>query len=317
MTQQVTFTQGVGGDGSTYSDAAAPAVGGLANGGHRDYFFPLLQQLIVVANFLVARAQAAADAATSAVNAPGTSATTASAVSVSAGSRSIVLNELNKAYVKGQRVSVASNANPLNAVSGPITAFVPSTGAMTINVDTTSGTGSFSDGIISLAATGGVPTTRQISTAGLATGGGDLTVNRVINVIASSAADIRAGTRKDATVTPGDITDSLADVTLQFGTSISTIGDTILDANKFTNGRITMSGNSVLPNISNATPGTYRITFVQDNVGGRDLTSWGNAYQAVGGRPTLSSAPGASTYFYIDVINTGLMIVSAIKGATN
>lgn len=49
---------------------------------------------------------------------------------------------------------------------------------------------------------GAVPTTLTITGAGLATGGGDLTVNRVITVPKASSADVAAGTRDDAAVTP-------------------------------------------------------------------------------------------------------------------
>lgn len=49
---------------------------------------------------------------------------------------------------------------------------------------------------------GAVPTTLTITGAGLATGGGDLTTNRVITVPKASSADVAAGTRDDAAITP-------------------------------------------------------------------------------------------------------------------
>lgn len=49
---------------------------------------------------------------------------------------------------------------------------------------------------------GAVPTTRTITGAGLATGGGDLTTNRTITVPKASSADVAAGTRDDAAITP-------------------------------------------------------------------------------------------------------------------
>lgn len=49
---------------------------------------------------------------------------------------------------------------------------------------------------------GAVPTTLTVTGAGLATGGGDLTTNRVITVTKASAAEVGAGVRDDVAVTP-------------------------------------------------------------------------------------------------------------------
>ncbi len=49
---------------------------------------------------------------------------------------------------------------------------------------------------------GAVPTTRQILTAGLATGGGDLVADRTVTVLKASAGDVAAMTADDRAVTP-------------------------------------------------------------------------------------------------------------------
>lgn len=49
---------------------------------------------------------------------------------------------------------------------------------------------------------GAVPTTRTISAAGLATGGGDLAANRTITVPKASAAEVAAGTNDTKAITP-------------------------------------------------------------------------------------------------------------------
>lgn len=49
---------------------------------------------------------------------------------------------------------------------------------------------------------GAVPTTRLVSTAGLATGGGDLAADRTITVSKASAADVATGTDDTKAVTP-------------------------------------------------------------------------------------------------------------------
>ena len=54
-----------------------------------------------------------------------------------------------------------------------------------------------------LAALGGrVPGARQILTAGLAQGGGDLSIDRIVTVLKATAADVMAGTADDRAVTP-------------------------------------------------------------------------------------------------------------------
>ena len=314
MTQSVTFDPSVGGDGSSYSDGTG--VGGMAEGGHREYFFPLLVQYLAVADYLVEKAAEAVDAASSAANAPGTAATTATSITIGTGSKSFVLVEADKLFSKGQRIVVASNADPTKSISGPITAY--SGLNMTINADATSGSGSFSDGIVSLSASGGVPPTRTVSATGLLTGGGDLSDNRTFDVAEALSADIRTGTTKTKVMTPGDTYDALAEVTLQFGANITTVGDASLDMAKFVNGVVTMAGNTTLPNPINHKPGmTGRITVIQDGTGNRQLSSWGSYYKGDGGRPTLSTTPGAVDYLYFDVRSSTEIIIGFMKAPTN
>ncbi|CAN5489001.1 hypothetical protein BH10PSE14_BH10PSE14_29910 [soil metagenome] len=49
---------------------------------------------------------------------------------------------------------------------------------------------------------GSVPTTRLVATTGLLSGGGDLTADRTLTLPAASAADVVAGMRSDAAITP-------------------------------------------------------------------------------------------------------------------
>jgi hypothetical protein len=55
---------------------------------------------------------------------------------------------------------------------------------------------------------GGVPTTRMITTTGLATGGGDLATDRTISVAKAAAADVIAGVLDAAAVTPKALKDA-------------------------------------------------------------------------------------------------------------
>jgi hypothetical protein len=314
VTYSVTFDPSVGGDGSQFDDSSGAH--GMADGQHAINFFPLLQQYLAVAAFLVAKAAEAADYANTALNAPGTQATTSSSVTVGTGSKTIVLNQSGKAFVKSLRVRIASDANVANYVEGAITSFSGTN--MTINADSFGGSGNFADGIVTPAVGGGVPASRTISAAGLATGGGDLSANRTITVTEANAAAVRAGAAHDKVLTPGGQADALAEVALQYGATITTSGDAVLDASKFIYGSVTMGGNATLPNLTNATPGVYRVRATQDATGNRKITSWGGMYRAEGGMASivLSTAPGAVDYLYIDVDSNGIGIVSIIKSPT-
>ena len=106
----------------------------------------------VYANALEAEADAttaaaaaiiAASAATTALNAPATQATTSSSITIGGGSKSFTLAQTGKAFAVGQWVSVSDTANPSTRwLAGAISAFNSGTGAMTIDVAYTQGSGS-------------------------------------------------------------------------------------------------------------------------------------------------------------------------------
>ena len=96
-----------------------------------------------------AAADTAAAAAVTAVNAPGTSATSATSLAIGTGSKSLTI-QTGKAFAVGQYVMVAAAAAPANWMNGQITAHNPSTGALTISVDTSLGAGTLASWVISL-----------------------------------------------------------------------------------------------------------------------------------------------------------------------
>ena len=133
----VTFPAEIGGDGSTVSDDSNASTG-LANGGHRTRFVPALAQLVQIAAFMVPVAQ-------NALNAPGTSATSVSSLTVGIGSRSLTLAQTGKTFAVGQWVQIADTAAPqTNWMHGAITAFNAGTGAMTVQVAMAAGSGTLS-----------------------------------------------------------------------------------------------------------------------------------------------------------------------------
>lgn len=85
-------------------------------------------------------ADAAATSAASAANAPGTSATSKTSLGYGGGSRTFTI-ETGKAFTPGQRVLISEVDTPGNAMFGPITAYNPSTGSMTVFVERDLGVG--------------------------------------------------------------------------------------------------------------------------------------------------------------------------------
>lgn len=101
----------------------------------------LAGQVNVMATAANASAQAADTArllaqaaAASTLAVPSASGTSATSLQLGFGAKSLVLGQTNKTFSVGQFVSIASAANPLDWMSGEITAFTQGTGAMSINV---------------------------------------------------------------------------------------------------------------------------------------------------------------------------------------
>ena len=84
----------------------------------------------------------AASSAASAVNAPGTSATSTTSLTIGTGSKSLTI-ETGKQFTIGQTVVIAYTTTPANYMVGQITAFTSGSGAMTVNVTSTGGSGTF------------------------------------------------------------------------------------------------------------------------------------------------------------------------------
>lgn len=76
-------------------------------------------------------AQAAAQAAVATPSAAGTSTTS---LQLGFGAKSLTLGQTNKTFQLGQIVAIASSASPKNWMAGPVTAFTPGTGAMSVDV---------------------------------------------------------------------------------------------------------------------------------------------------------------------------------------
>jgi hypothetical protein len=97
-------------------------------------------------------AQAAAASAASAVNSPGTQATSTDTMSISNASKSFMLQQTGKAFTVGQWVNITSSANPSTAwMAGAITAFNSGSGSMTVNVVMSVGAATLSSWVVAAA----------------------------------------------------------------------------------------------------------------------------------------------------------------------
>ena len=136
MPNTVLFKTSVGGDGTLVTDDTN-AITGLAAGGHRTRFVPALGQTIKVAEFVVSKAEAAANSAAasaasaaSAVNSPGTSATAVTGpwtaeqfATYCDGGNDVGVGQIGKLFVPGQHVVFAQAGVPGNQFVAVVTAF--------------------------------------------------------------------------------------------------------------------------------------------------------------------------------------------------
>jgi len=127
-----------------------------------------------------AAASTASAAAVTAVNAPGTSATSTTSLTIGLGSKSLTI-QTGKAFAVGQPVTIADNAAPAtNWMAGNISAHTPGTGAITVNVLRTSGSGTIASWTVALA--GPVNTATTLAGYGITDA-----VNTVATALAASA----------------------------------------------------------------------------------------------------------------------------------
>lgn len=155
-------------NGHTYSDGADPDTG-MGNGGHRARFILALYDFIAEATARKGEMQglataaadseaAAADAeaaaaawALTALNAPGTSATSVTNLTLIEAAIALTV-QAGKNFVAGQSVKIASAANPTLWMAGDITVYDSATGALSVTTRLKSGSGTYASWIVSLTA---------------------------------------------------------------------------------------------------------------------------------------------------------------------
>lgn len=205
------------------------------------------------------KAAEALASANAAVNAPGTSATSTTSLSVGSGARSPTLAQTGKDFAVGQPVRIArTSAASTTWMQGIVTAFNSGTGAMTVAVSTFAGTGTHTDWTISLTGPDALP--------------------------AASAAEVRAGTESAKAVTPASQVGSAAFQTL---TDAATINwNTALGYNAY----VTLGGNRAMAAPTNMQDGLPYQLFIDQGAAGNRTLSWDSIFDWRDlGVPTLST----------------------------
>lgn len=151
-------------NGNNYSDDGT-ASRDMRNGGHRKWLLPILSDALTdlgakLAAALTAKAGAetakagAEAAASTAINAPGTQATSTTSLVIGTGSKSLVIQS-GKSIALGMYVTIAVTASPTSAMYGQVTAYNSGTGALTVNVLGSAGSGTYAAWTVALS--GGLP----------------------------------------------------------------------------------------------------------------------------------------------------------------
>ena len=313
----VTFDPAVGGDGSTVTDDNSPTTG-LKAGGHRLRFVPALTQLVAVCAWMVAyiTAQAAviagyASAALGGASTQGTSTSNVSAVA--AGGTFTVTTQTGKLFFAGMKLAIVRTSAPTTvAMYGTCTGYVSGTGVLTMVPDDSTGVaGPFTDWTIGASAGPGVAKTRAINTSGLATGGGNLTADRTIDVARAQTAAVRTGTTTAQAMTPGDTYAALAEVTLTDAATVTP--DFGAGLNFVLTATSGIGATRQLANPTNTKVGQCGyIRYQQDGVGSRALT-FGSAWKREGGAPTASTAASAEDVIFYEVLTSSRIVYSLVK----
>jgi len=139
----VTFPIALGGDGNSYS-ADGSAARDMRNGGHTTWFIPALQQLVIMAD------SAAASAAAAALGAATLTGTSTTSVAVGTGSKSFTAS-ISRTWVVGGWLIAFRTSAVANYMLGRVTAYNSGTGALTLDVTGTGGSGTYTDWTITVA----------------------------------------------------------------------------------------------------------------------------------------------------------------------
>jgi hypothetical protein len=271
----VTMDVAIGGSGSSYADTSDPEIG-FKNGGARRLFFPLIQDIINVANFVRTKALEVAINALAAQNAAFTPATSVTPATLASSGDVAIDVGTGKIFPIGYSVKLTYPAAILtDYMIGPVKSYAA--GILTITaIAKGSGAGSRSSWVVSPAGEGssGVPATRTLSVAGgLLSGLGDLSADRTLTLSKASAAEWNTGTNDTKVPTSKTWADSFIAQDLDDGATIET-----WTANLYAVATLTLAGTArTFPNPTGMLAGqTYLCWIVDAGAGSFSITTFGS-----------------------------------------
>lgn len=136
-------------NGNTYSDDGTSGRD-MLNGGHREHFFPLLQDALVEMATIEAFKDGAEDARDLAlVYAQALSGASSTSITVATGSMAITASA-GKQWQVGQHLYVARIAAPTTWLAARVVSYDPGTGALSLDVVAVNGSGTYTDWQISI-----------------------------------------------------------------------------------------------------------------------------------------------------------------------
>lgn len=210
-------------------------------------------------------AEASANAAAATVANAGYAATSTTSLAIGTGSKSLTV-QAARAYKVGNFVVIADATNAANNMFGQVTAYDVATGALTVNVTLTSGSGTLASWTVGLSGPRGPEAV----------------------VPFASAAELRALTETAKAITPAVVA---AAATYTALTDAATIA---IDMSLGPNFVVTLGGNRTLGAPTNAKPGMTGLILVkQPSSGGPRTLAYNAAWLPFGATPQLSVGANA------------------------
>lgn len=293
------------------SDPVSPTnPGGFGDDGHQENFPAALADIATVAAEASDSSGDAADQvvlaaayAATALNAPGTFATSTSNVAMPVVGGTFPLTiQLNKLFTPLQKIGAArTGSETTTAVYGTVQSYNPATGALVIFVEGVIGAGGpYNTWTVALSLYGVITSRQILVSGGMLSGGGNLAADRTITLTPASAADAWGNNNTDP-LTGATLRLMAAKQALAYAATIA------WDTNAGWFREVTLTANAIMGLPTNIFDGqSLRLSLGQGGAGGFVITAWNTFFDfGLDGFPVLSTVTGKTDFVYVDVVNVG------------